>query len=69
MKWTNIAKMVLLTGAAGAVLAAAGCGGDQAASSAAESGKKVVKVAHTAYYFPYDSWMITTNRTALKWRS
>lgn len=54
MKWTNIAKMMLLTGAAGAVLAAAGCGGDQAASSAAESGKKVVKVAHTAYYFPYD---------------
>ena len=54
MKWTHIAKMMLLTGAAGAVLAAAGCGGDQAASSAAESGKKVVKVAHTAYYFPYD---------------
>ena len=54
MKWTNIAKMMLLTGAAGAVLAAAGCGGDQAASSAAERGKKVVKVAHTAYYFPYD---------------
>ena len=54
MKWINIAKMMLLTGAAGAVLAAAGCGGDQAASSAAESGKKVVKVAHTAYYFPYD---------------
>ena len=54
MKWTNIAKMMLLTGAAGVVLAAAGCGGDQAASSAAESGKKVVKAAHTAYYFPYD---------------
>ena len=54
MKWTNIAKMALLAGAAGVVLAAAGCGGDQAASSAAESGKKVVKVAHTAYYFPYD---------------
>lgn len=54
MKWTHIAKMALLAGAAGAVLAAAGCGGDQAASSAAKSGKKVVNVAHTAYYFPYD---------------
>ncbi len=32
MKWTNIAKMALLAGAAGVVLAAAGCGGDQAAS-------------------------------------
>ena len=62
-------KMALLAGAAGVVLAAAGCGGDQAASSAAESGKKVVKVAHTAYYFPYDFVDDNNKSDALKWRS
>ncbi len=59
MKYTkHLWKAALVIGALGLAVAASGCGGDKAesgAKSAAAGGeKKIVKVAHTAHYFPYD---------------
>ena len=54
----NIKKIgkLLLTGLlAGALAVTAGCGGkDKAENGSADGGKKVITVAHTNYYVPYD---------------
>ena len=54
----NIKKIgkLLVTGIlAGALAVTAGCGGkDKSASQTGDGGKKVITVAHTNYYVPYD---------------
>ena len=54
----NIKKIgkLLVTGLlAGALAVTAGCGGkDKSASQTGDGGKKVITVAHTNYYVPYD---------------
>ena len=54
----NIKKIgkLLVTGIlAGALVVTAGCGSkDKAANQAGDGGKKVITVAHTNYYVPYD---------------
>lgn len=54
----NIKKIgkLLVTGIlAGALAVTAGCGGkDKSANQAGDGGKKVITVAHTNYYVPYD---------------
>lgn len=57
MKLKTVIKAALIAGTVGIALTAAGCGGNKADSAKAASGnggKKIVKVAHTAHYFPYD---------------
>lgn len=55
MKLKTILKTAGIIGILGIALTAAGCGGDSAKGGASGNGeKKVVKVAHTPHYFPYD---------------
>lgn len=57
MKLKTAIKAVLIAGTVGIALTAAGCGGnksDSAKGASASGGKKIVKVAHTPHYFPYD---------------
>lgn len=55
MKLKTILKTAGIIGILGIALTAAGCGGDAAESGSSGNGeKKVVKVAHTPHYFPYD---------------
>lgn len=55
MKLKTILKTAGIIGVLGIALTAAGCGGDSAKGGASGNGeKKVVKVAHTPHYFPYD---------------
>lgn len=72
MKLKTLIKAALIAGTLGIALTAAGCGGNKGdaakAGASGNGGKKIVKVAHTPHYFPYDLWMMTTNPTAWKWR-
>lgn len=58
MKTGKLWKALILAGIVGIAGGLAGCGGEKAdkgASAAVSSnGKKIVKIAHTAHYFPYD---------------
>lgn len=57
MKLKTAIKAVLIAGTVGIALTAAGCGGnksDSAKGASGNGGKKIVKVAHTPHYFPYD---------------
>lgn len=56
MNLKQITKATLALSVAGLLLVTAGCGGQKSESSAktSDAGKKIVKVAHTAHYFPYD---------------
>ena len=54
--WKKTLQAVLVIGAMGLAAAVSGCGGDKADNTASSGAgdKKIVKVAHTAHYFPYD---------------
>lgn len=58
MKLKTLIKAALIAGTLGIALTAAGCGGNKGdaakAGASGNGGKKIVKVAHTPHYFPYD---------------
>ncbi|MBQ1889794.1 MAG: transporter substrate-binding domain-containing protein, partial [Selenomonas sp.] len=53
MNIRKIGKLITAGLLAGVLTVAAGCGGNKAAEKPAD-GKKVITVAHTNYYVPYD---------------
>lgn len=55
MNSKKIGKLLVTGILAGALAVTAGCGGkDKSANQAGDGGKKVITVAHTNYYVPYD---------------
>lgn len=54
MKRKNLGKALALAVLTGALAIAAGCGSSAKDSGSGDSGKRVIHVAHTNYYVPYD---------------